>query len=249
MPFQTAKPVSAGDRFSRLVVIRELEQSSTPNGTVVRRVECRCDCGRVKAVRLMNLRSGKTKSCGCLAKELAVERGHRFGGRKKHGWTGTAEYRIWLGMKSRCADLENAGYGGRGIRVCERWEESFPAFLEDMGPRPSPEHSIDRYPDNNGNYEPGNCRWATPFEQARNRRNSVILEFDGRRMWVSEWAAELGVPVQRIFKRLKRRWSAEDTLKKPVESKHVSDPFYRIPIKMRDAAWYREYERRKQESA
>jgi hypothetical protein len=245
MPFLTAKPVSAGDRFGRLVVIRELESVKTPNGTVNRMVECRCDCGTERAFRLPLLRNGKTKSCGCLFRELAIERGHKFGGKKIHGGTGTPEYRIWHGMKARCLYPGNGNYeryGGRGIKVCDRWKDSFPAFLADMGPRPSDEHSIDRE-DNDGNYEPGNCRWATIEVQANNRSNNIRLEIDGRAMTVAECAEETGLSKELIYIRLKRGLSSVEAVR-PLARKHVSDPFYRTPISQRDAAWYREYERR-----
>ena len=239
MPFQTAKPVSAGDRFGRLAVVRELDSVKSPNGTVYRMVECRCDCGTVRAFRLPLLRNGKTKSCGCRRRELAIERGHRT----THGGTGTPEYRIWSGMKARC--LSHPRYAGRGISVCERWL-SFPAFLTDIGPRPSAEHSIDRE-DNDGNYEPGNCRWATPDVQANNRSNSIRLEIDGRVLTVAEFSEEVGVSRDLIYRRLSRGLSAEDAAN-PAVRKHGSDPFYKIPIRNRDAAWYREYERREQEA-
>jgi len=153
-------------------------------------------------------------------------------------------------MKERCLNPKSAGYpryGGRGIKVCERWLNSFPAFLDDMGRRPSAIHSIDRYPDNDGDYCPENCRWATPTEQMNNRSNSIRLEIDGRSLTIAEFADECGVDAGTIYGRIQRGVPTEELGKKPSEGKRYSDPFYRTPISKRDAAWYREYERRESE--
>lgn len=114
---------------------------------------CRCDCGETKLIDGNNLRRGLTKSCGCM---------------RNHGLTHTGEYQSWSSMRGRCADRNNPDYGGKGIKVCERWND-FRTFYADMGPKPSPSHSIDRK-DSSGNYEPANCRWATRSEQNANRR-------------------------------------------------------------------------------
>lgn len=152
----------AGQRFGRLLVGDQADRSAT--GEV--RWHCRCDCGNETIVQGNNLKSGHIQSCGCLGDERRRENN------RTHGLSKSRTYRSWRAMRRRCFDhkyREFHLYGGRGISVCERWNASFEAFLADMGERPQGT-SIDRYPDVNGNYEPGNCRWATPLEQAHNKR-------------------------------------------------------------------------------
>lgn len=121
--------------------------------------------------------------------------------RTYHGGSKTPEYRLWAGMKERCLNSKSkawANYGGRGIRICERWANSFSAFIEDIGYRPSPNHTIDRV-NNDGNYEPGNVRWATPKEQARNRRDNRLITIDGVTKCAIDWARERGIPTGTVF--------------------------------------------------
>jgi len=133
-----------------------------------------------------------------------------------HGLSRTPEYKAWKRMRCRC---NNPGahnykdYGGRGITVCDRWD-SFENFLSDMGPRPSAWHSVERN-QNDGDYEPGNCVWATKTEQARNRRSSRFLEIDGVRLTLAGWAERFGQSVHKVHKRLKRGWTITEALERP----------------------------------
>lgn len=127
----------------------------------------------------------------------------------------TPEYRIWCAMRERCANPHHNQfhrYGGRGIRVCERWD-SFANFLTDMGVRPSASHSIDRYPNKDGNYEPGNCRWATDVEQARNKSTSMILTLNGETLHVLEWANKLNLSINTIRMRLRKSRDPAEVLR------------------------------------
>lgn len=154
-----------GLKFGFLTVISQ----ATRKSKYIALWSCMCTCGTAKVVEGAQLRKGKTKSCGCIRSMLSS---NRFA---KHGGTGTSEYGIWKSMKSRCSNVNDKAYkyyGGRGISVCERWANSFEMFLLDMGQRPTSDLSIDRM-DNNGNYEPSNCHWATRKEQTMNRRCSL----------------------------------------------------------------------------
>jgi hypothetical protein len=160
-----------GHRFGRLVVI-----AGCHSGGRRRQVQCRCDCGAACVVAVAELRRGETQSCGCLRREQLLVRSFRHGEAGKRVADRTPEYRAWQEMKRRCYDPQRkhfGNYGGRGIRVCDAWRESFPAFLADVGRRP-PGCSLDRI-DPNGDYEPANVRWANARLQRRNQRQPCVM--------------------------------------------------------------------------
>lgn len=137
---------------------------------------------------------------------------------ERHGHTAerkrSAAHYAWTNMIQRCTNPKRPDYsfyGGRGIEVCARWRESFAAFLEDVGPRPSSGHSLDRYPDQNGNYEPGNCRWATKHEQMQNTRGTQLIAFNGETMGVNAWAKKIGINKESLRYRL-ANWPMEKAL-------------------------------------
>lgn len=160
------------------------------------------------------LNAGHAVSCGCKRND-----GHanfRHGHARKGAQS--AEYVTWHRMISRCTDPNSRDfylYGGRGITVCDRWRDGFAAFLADMGPRPSPKHSIDRI-DNARGYEPGNCRWADAKMQARNTRRVHSVSAFGATRILIEWEETTGIPARVIRKRLKRGWSAERSVSEPL---------------------------------
>lgn len=174
---------------------------------------CRCSCGKIVSVRLNSLRRGDVKSCGCLRDQQNTERLTKHNESNK-----TKEYNTWSSMKQRCTnktEVAYKNYGGRGIIICEGWLNSYENFLADMGRAPSPQHSIERI-NNNGNYEPGNCRWATIDEQQNNRRNNVHIKYLGISKTIPQWSREVGLSVPVIIGRLKRHWSVHDALTTPV---------------------------------
>lgn len=190
-----------GERFGHLVITEEAPRFV--HGTRhLRMVRCRCDCGGEKTALVTNLRAGYTTSCGCvrLARAAAAL--------TTHAMSDAPEYVAWMAMRKRCRD-PNATcyhrYGGRGITVCEGWH-NFKNFISDMGPRPSPHHSIDRK-DVNGNYEPENCRWATSEMQANNRRNNRFIAFQGETKTLAQWARALSIPYSKLKQRVRKgRW-------------------------------------------
>lgn len=203
-----------GHRYSRLTIIGFGDVSASG----VRRWQCRCDCGIIKLIQWPNLRTGASRSCGCLRRELARAAHLKHGGSTR--FKITKEYATWGRIKQRCFNPKTeffADYGGRGITMYGEWRESFPRFLADMGPCPlGPGYSIDRWPNNNGNYEPGNCRWATDAQQRLNTRSNYRITFNDETMTLKEWADRLHIHRTVISKRIvKLGWSVAQALSTP----------------------------------
>jgi hypothetical protein len=187
----------SGQRFGSWTAVERAPASPRYNEAVW---VCVCDCGTRREISAGSLKSGNSRSCGCVSVNSLGERS------RTHGMAGTPEHACWKALRTRCyneAFPAHKHYGGRGIIVCERWLKSFEAFFADMGPRPSANHSIERI-DNNGPYEPGNCRWATKMEQVHNRRVSRWIVFRGERRVVADWARRLNISAQTIYHRLAR---------------------------------------------
>ena len=173
---------------------------------------CTCHCGKEFQASGTALRLGKTTGCQSCVKEKMARLA------TKHGAVGSPEYISYNAMKSRCnnpKDKRYQRYGGRGIRICDRWMDSFSNFLSDMGQKPSSLHSIERLDGDKG-YEPGNCVWATKFEQANNRSNNTRIEIDGRTQNINQWAKETGVNRTVILRRMKRGISGLELITKGV---------------------------------
>src|SRR3990167_252025 len=163
-----------GLQYGRLKIVKYLGD---------KKYECLCQCGTTSYASSSNIRRGNTSSCGCYRKEVAAETTKVRS--TTHGKSKTPEYRSWRNMQRRCYDKncsQYVNYGGRGIKVCDKWFKNFPAFLENVGLRPSAKHSLDRI-NNDGNYEPNNVRWTSSSEQAKNRREFILRANDVSTMW------------------------------------------------------------------
>ena len=167
--------------------------------------KCICDCGTVKIIHSSSLKLGTSKSCGCSGKDWCTT----------HGMENTLVYNTWAQMLSRCRNPKSKmykDYGGRGIKVYEKWHK-FEGFIEDMGEKPCG-LTLDRI-DVNGDYNPSNCRWASFKEQARNKRNTVYLDYDGQRKSLPEWAEIKGIKRRKLAQRLGAGWTVERALTTP----------------------------------
>lgn len=202
-----------GDRYCRLTVVAEAEPYISPQGFTFRRWLCRCDCSREKIFRDCHLAAGRAASCGCLRRDKCADL------KRSHNKADTPEYTAWLNMKERCSNTERPewkNYGGRGITVCDRWlngqdgKSGFECFYEDMGPRPSSEHSLDRWPDNDAGYGPGNCRWATKKQQLANQRKTIKVNVNGEEVSLLEACRRAGMAYAMVRGRALRGWPPED---------------------------------------
>jgi hypothetical protein len=197
MEYRTYPPPKVGDEFNHLTVVCVMARTRTL---------CRCRCGELTEAGLSLLHKGLKKSCGCTNP-----------GSTKHGMSDTPEFHTYMTMRARCyrSNMKQyANYGGRGIKVCDRWLASFESFYEDMGPRPTARHSLDRI-DVNGDYEPGNVRWATDDVQARNKRDNRLITAFGRTQCITDWANECGLSSGVIASRIKRGWAISVAVSTP----------------------------------
>lgn len=166
-----------------------------------------CICGKEFKARIATVKQYKITSCGCKNKKCGPH------GREDYIAPKSSEYNAWIAMKARCYNpklIAYKNYGGRGIIVCERWRNSYKNFLEDMGTKPTPKHSLDRHPNKNGNYEPGNCRWATSTQQNRNSRRTIYLTYNGIRYSLPEFCEEHGLSRKKCAERLRWGWTIDE---------------------------------------
>lgn len=214
---------SIGRTFNRLTVTRYLGCSVSPtNGVSSFIVEIVCECGTVKQMQIGNVRGGCVKSCGCVGTAKTVARSTKHGHSTRSAQART--FRVWCNILLRCNRRPSSryfkNYGSRGISVCGRWSQ-FVNFLEDMGECPSDKHSIERS-DNDGDYTPQNCVWATAYEQSNNRRNNRKVVVNGQVMNVAEAERALGLPRGRILGRLAKGWSIEDSVSTQTRSRRTN---------------------------
>ena len=206
-------------KFGKLLAVKRCTNMSGKTAW-----ECKCDCGNITFVTTSNLTCNRIRSCGCLKIKQLLERS------TTHNQRHTVLYSVWRGLRQRCNNPKHASYhnyGGRGITVCEEWDKSFQAFYDwSYANGYSTENqkdeklklTIDRI-DNNGNYEPSNCRWVDRKTQTRNMRTTRFITFNGQNKSVSEWCEIYGIKLQTFNTRIRNGWSIEEALTKPIGSR------------------------------
>lgn len=212
----TTKPKHnlSGEKFGRLLVLNQADDYVYPSGKRRTQWLCKCDCGNIVSVEQSNLLRSNSTSCGCYNNELRMLRNI------KHGDRHTRLYGIWCGIKLRCYNPKSQSfknYGARGITMCSEWKESYPSFKTwalSAGYNETDHLSIDRI-DVNGNYEPSNCKWANPVEQANNRRNTIFISSNGESHTLSEWAKISEIKYHTLYARIyKLGWDIDLALMK-----------------------------------
>lgn len=206
-----------GQRFGMLTAISEV--SERKDGKVM--WLCKCDCGKLHITPGTRLLNDKVHSCGCLRYKRAAE------SLTKHGKRHSRLYSIWTNMRNRCyleSSTEYKRYGARGIRVCDEWRDNFQTFYDwAMANGYQDNLTLDRI-ENNGNYEPSNCRWATSKEQGRNTRRTRYLTHNGKTQCIADWAEETGLSQSLIRQRIEKlQWSIEKTLTTPAKKVGVKN--------------------------
>jgi len=205
-----------GLKFTYLTVIKEGNVHITKGGHKHRTIVCICKCGIKKEIQFSAVKNGSVKSCGCYSAKINSDRMKTQA--RTHGKTLTSEYYSWMSMKKRCLNSNHKSYkdyGGRGIWICERWENSFENFFEDMGLRPDKNYSLDRI-NNNLGYFKENCKWSTKKEQSRNVRANVLVLWDGKTKCISEWAEILGINRGKLSYRIvEAKWDINKAMTTP----------------------------------
>lgn len=208
---QTYRP---GQKVGRLILLRR--STVKRNGCWISLWDVQCDCGTQRRVHQTDLTTGGTRSCGCLQREVVARMKTTHGESDK-----TTEWSIWQGMIQRCENKNlpaYKNYGGRGIQICKKWRESYSAFLNDVGRRPSMAHTLNRK-DNEKGYSPENIEWATYSQQSRNRRSNRFIVIDGVKRMICDWADIYGIKYSLAYYRLKRGWDPKAAFTAPVNSR------------------------------
>lgn len=211
-PLGTTAKDMTGQRFGRLQVLEQVSRSRS--GQII--WLCVCDCGNQTRVDGSQLRRKKTSSCGCLRRELAQQ--------PTHDMSKSAIYKVWNSMNQRCRNANSpmySDYGGRGISVCLEWQDSFETFRDHVAALDNyaeKGYSIDRI-DNDGDYEPGNVRWATRAEQVRNRRSTRLITYNNKTQCLADWAKELGMNYSTLRVRILDGQSVEQAFTTPTEKR------------------------------